>query len=116
VYGQWREAADERRLVTPAPLVFGLVGVLAGGPKIESGLTVGLMDPVLAVLFSTRTITTLAWCQLKLAGHVPVVGLMACLEDARDRGVLRTVGGVYQFRHATLPDQLADHPGIRGPR
>ncbi len=29
------------------------------------------------------------------------------LEDARERGVLRTVGSVYQFRHARLQDQLA---------
>jgi hypothetical protein len=29
------------------------------------------------------------------------------LEDARDRNVLRTVGPVYQFRHARLQDRLA---------
>jgi hypothetical protein len=29
------------------------------------------------------------------------------LEDARERSVLRTVGSVYQFRHARLQDQLA---------
>jgi hypothetical protein len=33
---------------------------------------------------------------------------MPFLEDARERGVLRTVGGVYQFRHAMLQDQLAE--------
>jgi hypothetical protein len=33
---------------------------------------------------------------------------MQFLEDARDRNVLRTVGPVYQFRHARLQDRLAD--------
>ena len=51
--------------------------------------------------------TTLAWLQLQLSRQVPTVDLMSFLEDARDRGVLRTVGAVYQFRHATLQDQLA---------
>jgi hypothetical protein len=32
---------------------------------------------------------------------------MRFLEDARERGVLRTVGPVYQFRHARLQDLLA---------
>jgi hypothetical protein len=36
-----------------------------------------------------------------------LVGLMNVLEDARDREVRRTVGTVYQFRHATPQDQLA---------
>jgi len=30
------------------------------------------------------------------------------LQDARERGVLRAVGSVYQFRHARLQDQLAE--------
>ncbi|QGK70310.1 hypothetical protein GIY23_12950 [Allosaccharopolyspora coralli] len=33
--------------------------------------------------------------------------LMRFLEDARTRHVLRTVGPVYQFRHAKLQDRLA---------
>jgi hypothetical protein len=79
--------------------------MLAGGLKIESGIVAGLIVPALmTVLFSTRTITTLAWRQLKFAGHVPAVSLMPFLEDARARGVLRTVGGVYQFRRASLQD------------
>ena len=32
---------------------------------------------------------------------------MRFLEDARSRSVLRTVGPVYQFRHALLQDRLA---------
>jgi hypothetical protein len=44
---------------------------------------------------------------LKRSRHVPRIALMSFLEDARNRGVLRTVGATYQFRHATLQDQLA---------
>jgi len=33
--------------------------------------------------------------------------LMRFLDDARERSVLRTVGPVYQFRHARLQDRLA---------
>jgi hypothetical protein len=32
---------------------------------------------------------------------------MNFLDDARERNVLRTVGPVYQFRHARLQDRLA---------
>jgi len=32
---------------------------------------------------------------------------MEFLEDARKRGVLRTIGPIYQFRHARLQDRLA---------
>jgi hypothetical protein len=94
-------------------LVFGLVGGLIA-------LVYGLVSGLMAGLVSPGTFTTLAWRQLRLAGHVPAVRLMPFLEDAQDRGVLRTVGGVYQFRHATLQDQLADQttptPRCRGRR
>jgi hypothetical protein len=33
---------------------------------------------------------------------------MRFLENARERNVLRTVGPVYQFRHARLQDRLAE--------
>ena len=75
--------------------VFGLASGLAG-----LGVGVALTYPAIWP-------TTLAWRQLRRCGHVPAVSLMPFLEDARERGVLRTVGGVYQFRHATLQDQLA---------
>lgn len=50
-----------------------------------------------------------AWRQLRRARRVPTVALMPFPEDVRGRGVLRTVGAVYQFRHATLQDKLAGH-------
>ncbi len=93
-----------------AALLLGLALVLAYGlvGRLGIGLPSALMSMLGIGFFSFRTITTLVWRQLKLAGHVPAVSLMPFLEDARERGVLRTVGGVYQFRHATLQDQLAD--------
>jgi len=36
--------------------------------------------------------------------------LMAFLADAHQRGVLRQVGSVYQFRHIDLQRRLASHP------
>jgi hypothetical protein len=33
---------------------------------------------------------------------------MRFLDDARERGVLRTVGPLYQFRHSRLQDRLAE--------
>ncbi len=68
------------------------------------GLVVGL---VYGVTSSVTWPTTLAWLQLRRSRRVPAVGLMPFLDDARTRGVLRTVGAVYQFRHATLQDHLA---------
>ncbi|MGH3798797.1 MAG: hypothetical protein ACRDTD_01425, partial [Pseudonocardiaceae bacterium] len=78
-------------------LLFALIGV-------GSGLAVGF---VYGVTSSVTWPTTLAWFQLQRSHRVPAVGLMPFLDDARTRGILRTVGAVYQFRHATLQDHLA---------
>jgi hypothetical protein len=55
---------------------------------------------------SPRAKTTLAALQLWLRRWCPV-RVIQFLEDARRRNVLRTVGSVYQFRHARLQDVLA---------
>jgi hypothetical protein len=44
---------------------------------------------------------------LRVAGRPVPVRMVRFLEDARARQLLRTVGPVYQFRHATLQDRLA---------
>ncbi|MGH8919995.1 MAG: hypothetical protein ACRD0H_16960, partial [Actinomycetes bacterium] len=72
-----------------------------------------LLGLVYGTVSSARWPTTLAWLQLRLCGRIPAVDLMPFLEDARDREVLRTVGAVYQFRHATLQDQLAGQATAR---
>jgi hypothetical protein len=72
-------------------LVFGLLGVLAAWPG--------------AWLFSSAGSSSLAAAELSGSWHTPV-RLMRFLDEARERGVLRTVGPVYQFRHARLQDRL----------
>ncbi|MGH3867437.1 MAG: hypothetical protein ACRDQ4_15100 [Pseudonocardiaceae bacterium] len=74
-----------------------------------SGVVVGLGGGV-GLVGSQTWPTTLAWLQLQLASQVAAVSLIPFLEDARERDILRTVGAVYQFRHATLQDQLAAIP------
>jgi hypothetical protein len=49
---------------------------------------------------------SLTFVQLAARWHTPV-RLLRFLDDARERDVLRTVGPVYQFRHARLQDRLA---------
>jgi hypothetical protein len=84
-------------------LGFGLVGGFVVGPVL--GLRIGLvLGLVYGITSSVTWPTTLAWRQLRRSHRVPAVALMSFLEDARDRHVLRTVGAVYQFRHATLQD------------
>jgi hypothetical protein len=87
-------------LVTSLEEVRLLVIVWIG---VGSGLAVGL---VYGVMSSVTWPTTIAWLQLQRSRRVPAVGLMPFLDDARTRGVLRTVGAVYQFRHATLQEHL----------
>jgi hypothetical protein len=93
--------------VLTAGLGFGLNDGLESGLMngLAYGLTLGL---VYGIVSSVTWSTTLAWrLQLQRSGRVPNVSLMPFLEDARERNVLRTAGAVYQFRHATLQDQLA---------
>lgn len=88
-----------------AELLGGLVfGILYG---IGFGLVWGLSFP--------RTWTvSLAFAQLALRSHTPV-RLLRFLDDARERNVLRTVGPVYQFRHARLQDRLAGAGALNEP-
>ena len=80
-----------------AGLLGGLVfGTLYG---IGFGLVWGLTFPM------TWTVS-LSFAQLALRFRTPV-RLLRFLDDARERNVLRTVGPVYQFRHARLQDRLA---------
>ena len=106
--------------------VFGLVGGLAIG--LVSGLALGLTLELGAGLRSRYGLTLVSWVVVGLAAGLGI-GLIAAepwpsslafrqlagrwrlmqfLEDAREREVLRTVGPVYQFRHARLQDRLAN--------
>lgn len=79
---------------------FGPAYGLATGAVI--GVTYGLY-----MLLSRAASYLLVSFQLAKLMHTPV-RLMKFLEDARHRNVLRTVGPVYQFRHARLQDRLAE--------
>jgi hypothetical protein len=78
------------------------------------GLVWGLAFAVMAKRASTAasspgtaaTDTAAALVQLTIQRKIPL-RLIAFLEDARSRHLLRTVGPVYQFRHATLQTRLA---------
>jgi hypothetical protein len=101
-----------------AGVAFALAFWLTLGPieapvlGLVTGLTVGL---TYGITSSTTWAATLAWhLQLQRFHHIiPTVRLLPFLEDARQRGVLRTVGAIYQFRHATLQDHLTDQQPTR---
>ncbi len=79
-----------------------LVGVAAG---VAFGVLAGIAAGATNVNFFLPAFV--AFALMRLAGRGPV-RMMGFLEDARRRGVLRTAGPVYQFRHARLQDLLAD--------
>ena len=91
-------------------LVLGLVLGLAAG--LVTGLLTGLVTGfvyglVYGLVFPETWTASLAFAQLAIRWHTPL-RLMLFLEEARELRVLRTVGPVYQFRHARLQDRLAD--------
>lgn len=102
-----------------AGLIFGLTNGLIYWLAFKAGLTASLVAVVEGGLTNTLTFgigvtlvssatwaTTLANTQLRRRDGTPV-RLLNFLEDAHAREVLRSVGPVYQFRHARLQDRLA---------
>ena len=88
---------------------FGLSDGFVAGLETGTGygLSLGLVAGfVVGLGISHAWPTTLAAAQLTKRWHTPL-HLMKFLDDARERNVLRTVGPVYQFRHARLQDRLA---------
>lgn len=108
-------------------LVIGLVAILtvmlipglASRPSVvlTVGLVVGLVVGLGAMLArragNTTHLPDFAFVETTLAAvrltirHKTPVRLIAFLEDARSKHLLRTVGPVYQFRHAALQARLA---------
>lgn len=83
-----------------AALLVGLVSGLRARVLIKRGGTVQNTPGTAAVE------TALAAVHLAVRHKIPL-RLLAFLEDARSKHLLRTVGPVYQFRHATLQARLA---------
>ncbi|MFH9969611.1 NACHT domain-containing protein [Streptomyces mirabilis] len=83
-------------------LVNGFVVGLASG--LAAGLAVGLGVGTLTA-WGRWVVLVRVW--LPLTGRLPWA-VNAFLDDAYQRGVLRQVGAVYQFRHARLRDRLAE--------
>jgi hypothetical protein len=101
--------------------LIGLVGLALGltygydtpglQDPVQAGLALGLVNAVaggLGLAFSQASwgSYTLARCWLAASGQLPW-RLLAFLEDAHERGVLRQVGAEYQFRHEHLREFLA---------
>ncbi|UIX34968.1 hypothetical protein [Streptomyces sp. GQFP] len=79
-------------------------GFWAGAPLgVGAGLWIGLVSGPVTNLGVATAMTAV---QLSAAEGTPV-RLMAFLEDARRRNLLRATGPVYQFRHARLQERLA---------
>jgi hypothetical protein len=94
-------------------LALGLISGLGNGlwtvlvQALTTLLVIGLAAGLIFGLTHSETwAVTLAFAQLARRQHIPA-RLMPLLEDARERQVLRTVGPIYQFRHARLQDRLA---------
>jgi hypothetical protein len=81
------------------PIVGASIGVVN---LVAAGLAFGFIQTSWATY-------TLSRCWLAMKGDLPWP-LMSFLSDAHEnRGVLRQVGSVYQFRHYELQRRLADH-------
>lgn len=88
-----------------------LIPLFGSGFGAESGFGFAIVSGLMLGLIYPETWTTsLASAQLTIQQRTPIQ-LVRFLDDARERGVLRTVGPLYQFRHARLQDRLAElHP------
>jgi hypothetical protein len=86
----------------------GYAGALAAlSTTMTYGMTAGLVIAAGATRFGTLAVTN-AWRAAR--DDVPL-RLMAFLDDAhRERGVLRSNGAVYQFRHDLLREQVMRRP------
>lgn len=89
---------------------------------LKGGLVIGwAFGLAFGVPFAIRAGSPYAWSafltfvQLKREGQGPHE-MLHFLEDARERGILRTAGPVYQFRHARLQDLLAGARDASRPR
>ncbi|MER8071153.1 hypothetical protein ABTZ59_22950 [Streptomyces sp. NPDC094034] len=95
-----------------------MVGLLVGWvftphDGVRVGFLAGLWPTLNAGLIGNVAVST-ALSAVQLSGREGTpVRLIAFLEDARRRNLLRVTGPVYQFRHAQLQERLARPRVIR---
>ena len=89
-------------LLAPA---FGIPRCLFAG--LELGIVYGLVDPLEGLTATAWGTFVLARLWLAMTNRLPW-RLMAFLDDAHRRGVLRQVGAVYQLRHVRLQERLGE--------
>lgn len=95
-------------------VAFGFAsGIVVG---LAAGLAVGVVAGIAAGATDVNAFmpACAAFVLISRDGQGPV-RMMRFLEDARRRGVLRTAGPVYQFRHASLQEVLAEHQQANSP-
>ena len=90
--------------VVSAVIGVGYGAVLGPAPGVAAGLMVALG---LGTMTAWGRWVVLARLWLPLHGRVPWA-VLAFLEDAYQRGVLRQAGAVYQFRHDRIQTRLAE--------
>ncbi|MBM7083159.1 NACHT domain-containing protein [Micromonospora humidisoli] len=103
--------ADRRSVLAPAGalLVAGATLALLFGGGLRSPVAYMLAFAIGWVGYGAWTEYAIARAVLAMRGRLPW-RTMAFLRDAAERGVLRQVGAVYQFRHPRLRDRLAADP------
>ena len=97
----------------PFRFFFGLSsGDVPPPPYVPAGVAAGVTSGIVFAL--TTSALNMAWPSYQLARAWLTLrrrlpwSLMAFLEDAHQRGVLRQAGAVYQFRHIELQHRLAN--------
>lgn len=108
----------DRRAAVARTAAVGLAGMLAAGVKIGPafGFRAGVVAAAGLVGGLAITALTSAWPSwviartwLAIRGQLPW-HVMAFLDDAHKRGILRQSGSVYQFRHLELQQRFASRP------
>jgi hypothetical protein len=99
-----RDRAGSLTVAGTAGIAFGVVYGIALGPFFGAIALVALTVSV-AVAVSVWAAFNVSRVWLALTGMVPMQ-IMAFLYEAYCRGVLRQVGGSYQFRHTELKEAL----------
>ncbi|MEU9468331.1 NACHT domain-containing protein [Streptomyces avermitilis] len=101
-----RTTATLRAVGLSIGVALGIVTLTRSDAGVVSAVGFGLVAALSGYGDSAWGFFLLTRCWLALTGRLPF-RLMAFLEDAYQRGILRQYGPVYQFRHQHLQESLA---------